>query len=266
MGKGKRHGKDKKKRIERKPQRVAISELVYRGNKYKTDALVDVLFQAEVGIFAAFVASDRKLTDHQVERGLASLIVEMRRGPLPPIDTQTAISATVGMEEELVTENVRRNWQVLFQKSPHPGRHNLIGVLRTILASVDTWKSVSPTSRGYLKYLEGFLRKLGVSIEVVSSDGESIDDEEDAQHELFAIGRCWHSNGDPTAARVFRERVGAMFNDGQEEQVVEICQALIAEFGRGAVTDELMRFAITARQALLGGPSPSAFGMSRPPG
>ena len=264
MGKGNKGKRDKKHRKAGQLKRVPVSELVYRGNKYRTEELVPVLMQTEIGIYEIFVMADRKLTDHQVERAIARLILAMRRGTLPPLDAETQLSVEAGKEEELVTWNIRRNWQILFQKSPHPGRDNLVGLLRTILGSIDSWKSVSPTSRGYLKYLEGFLKKLGVSVDVVSPGGELV--AEEPEHELFAIGRCWHGNGDPLAARAFRERVDDMIREGEGEQIVEICQELIAEFGGGAVSDELMRISIATQQEMLGGPSPSAFGLSRPPG
>ena len=66
--------------------------------------------------------------------------------------------------------NVRRNWHLEFETRPNPGRDKLVGVLRTILGSIDVWGSVNPTSHGYLQYIEGFVGKLGVHLEAVSPD------------------------------------------------------------------------------------------------
>ncbi len=50
------------------------------------------------------------------------------------------------------------------------GVETLIGVLRTTLDSIRTWGSASPTSRGYLNYIEGFLGKAGISVRKATAD------------------------------------------------------------------------------------------------
>lgn len=47
------------------------------------------------------------------------------------------------------------------------GRDNQIGILRTILGSIETHRSSN--ARGYLDYLIGFMRGLGVQVRIESS-------------------------------------------------------------------------------------------------
>jgi hypothetical protein len=51
-----------------------------------------------------------------------------------------------------------------------PKREDVIGVVRTILGSLETWRSQSMHSRGYLQFLEGFLKKAGVNVRRVGPD------------------------------------------------------------------------------------------------
>lgn len=248
MGKRNRRNRAKK----RKPKPAARAgkrvSLAYGGNKYKTEELVQTLFHAEVGIYESFVMTDRKLTDHTVESALERLILRMRKGPLPSFAETPMVEHVESKEEDLVIWNVRRNWEELSQKEPRPSRDNRIGVLRTILGSVEVWKSVSPASRGYLSYLEGFLKEMGVSVERCSPDSEPMPGPDD--DELLLIGRAWCRNADPEAAAEFRERAKYMIRSGQAERVVEVCQQLMGETGESEAMPELSMFSILAQHSL----------------
>ncbi len=154
---------EKKRRAERQRRRQKAEPLAYRGNKYKTDELVPVVFQTEVGIYESFVMSDRQITDHDVRAALEWLIRGIRGGTiavLPP-QPQPSDAPRGSRTESLITWNIRRHWDEYFEEEPFPGRDNLIGVLRTILGSIEVWGNMSPTSRGYLRYLEGFMGQVG---------------------------------------------------------------------------------------------------------
>ena len=67
-------------------------------------------------------------------------------------------------EEELIILCIRKGWSRLAERGELPGRDDLIGVLRTILSSLETWRSQSLHAQGYLRFLEGFLKGTGVSV------------------------------------------------------------------------------------------------------
>ena len=71
-----------------------------------------------------------------------------------------------GEEEKLVIDHIRSRYFDLFRTEPDPGRDALVGVLRSLLASIDAHSSINPQSRGYLEFLEDFLARAGVRIEV----------------------------------------------------------------------------------------------------
>jgi hypothetical protein len=259
---------EKKRRAERERHRQKAEPLAYRGNKYKTDALVPIVFQTEAGIYESFVMSDRQMTDHDVRAALESLIRGIRGGRVPlPAQQQSNNRAEAKEEESLLVGNIRRHWDEYFAKEPFPGRDNLIGVLRTILASIDVWGNISPTSRGYLRYLEGFMGKLGVHCQAISpdlaaaledgtADVEDFDaDTSDADSELILAGCAWTQGADADAGIVFRALAEEMIAGGQAKEVSEACQQLIGEASDRCIIEELSVLSSRAQQRLEPAPS-----------
>jgi len=170
MGRRDRQNRKKSRKLKAKRPARPVA-LAYRGNKYRTEELVPTLFRTETGIYESFVITERELTDHNVRSALERLILQIRRGTLSsPEEIGLDEDEGEGTVEDLVIWNIRRNWQDLFQTEPPPGRSNLVGVLRTILGSIECWGSIAPESRGYLQYIEGFLKNAGVSVEAVGPE------------------------------------------------------------------------------------------------
>lgn len=222
--------------------------LAYEGTKYKTEELVPVHFSTEQGIYQAYVMTDGRLTDRDVESALENLIRQMRAGPLPPLSETLETGPGEGEFEDLVIWNIRRNWQELFETQPRVGADNVIGVLRTILASINTWSFPGPESRGYLHYLKGFLKKAGVSIEVLSEDDEPPTDPD--EDDLFAAGQAWCQEDDPMGGAEFRQLAEKMMRSDRAEVVAEICQELLSEARRPEISAELSALSIMAQHKL----------------
>lgn len=165
--------KQKQKLRQRQRQLRNPTLLAYHGNKYRTDALTMPLMKAEMGILQADAVSGRQLTDRDVQQRLVAFVEMLRHGPLEPVDPQREFHVDAGQEADLVIELIRTNWQRYLADHPNPGRDNLIGILRTILGSIETHRSSS--GRGYLDFLIGFMRKLGVQLRVASSSPPDIE-------------------------------------------------------------------------------------------
>ena len=114
------------------------------------------------------------------------------------------MTLTEGGEEDLVIANIRRNWQIMAEEGTLPGRDDLIGILRTILHSIQIWRSQSLHSQGYLRYVEGFMKKLGVSVRRVTPDLDPLPEPE--EDPLLAPGRAWVAEGDEAAEAEFADR------------------------------------------------------------
>jgi len=160
--------KRKAKQTEKRRSRQQVS-LAYHGNKYKTEELVHVILETETAIHECDVMTER-LTDHDVRKALETLIVQLRSGRLPEIDPKKPLEVGPDDRSELVIWNIRGHWDYYFHENPHPGRDKVVGVLRTILGSIETWSHPGATSRDYLDYLEGFLARLGVEVKQVSPE------------------------------------------------------------------------------------------------
>lgn len=252
----KKRRKEEQQRIKHRNRPVSAASLAYHGDRYKTDEFVPIFASTETGIIEAFAISDRRLTDRSVEQALVKMIVGMRQDTLQPLNGEalsseeaTSFEGKAGDEQELIIWRVSSHWQDLFENKPAPARDTLIGVLRTILGSIEVWRSPGPTSRGYLHYIDGFLGKAGISVESYPVDEEP--DEEDDQQELLELGRDWCYDGDEEARLVFENLVQHLIHSGQAETVVDVCQQLIGETGNSPVMASLMDYSLQAQRRLL---------------
>lgn len=276
QGKRNLHKQERKRRAERAKRRAQPTPLAYRGNKYRTDELVEIHLFTESGILHADAASGRRLTDPMVESALEELIHQLRHGPLELGGRTEASDYQAGQEQELILESIRLNWQHLAARNALPGRDSLVGVLRSVLGSIETWKTPAATSRGYLEYLEDFLAQVGVSAESttveqldeIASDEVEGDDEEDFEFamddetsealfaelvetaDLFLLGQVWYREEYPAAEMLFRTIAERRINSGEAAEVAKICRQLIAESPRRSVNADLTALALQAERAL----------------
>jgi hypothetical protein len=218
------HDQKRKQKLAKRNRRQLPSEsLAYTGNRYKTKELVKPLFETEIGIYEAFVISQQHLTDGDVETELHDLIAELRERPAAEL-----IYAEAADDDDeprgLVTTTVFLRWGALLEKGVLPGRDELIGILRTTLGSLETWRSRSASSRGYLNYLQGFMNKMGVRVALADKDGAVLAG--GPPDELYEIGEMWLA-GSPEARHRFSALANELLEQGESQRVVDACQRLL---------------------------------------
>lgn len=248
----KRDRKRKKKQEEKKRQARQGRSLAYLGNKYKSDELIPTLMHTEIGIYETYIMTDRKLVDQTVVSSLEKLIRMMRAGTLPPLTDSDAIRYEVGQEENLLIENIRRSWANHFATEWQPPKDKLIGVLRSILGSIQKVKSPGPQSQSYMKHIAGFLtKKLGVSVKAFTADQQPIPEPE--EDELVRLGRQWDSDGDLEARAELFELATELLRSGQTRRVIDACHLLIGEVSdpSSEVVAELMDLSRKANESLI---------------
>lgn len=226
-----RDQKRKKKLNKRNSRPPESNALAYTGNRYKSKELVESVFQTEQGIYDTYLLSGRELTDDDVEDEIIELIHDLRARTAAELIAE----ATPGPGEPWegsVGIFILQHWSRLQNSSGLPAREDLIGILRTILGSIDVWRSKSLSSRGYLNYLEGFMRKLGYSIRIESPDGDERP-EEAPPDELYEIGQMWLA-GSPEARQQFAAFANELLERGQSQKVVDVSQRLLGELGSPA--------------------------------
>ncbi len=250
-----RRSRDQKRRdklAKRNRKARQSMSLAYMGEKYKTDELVPIWMQTEIGIYETFVITDRKLLDQTVVASLEKLIMRLRAGTLPPLTDDAVIDYEVAQEEDLVIENIRRRWELYFEDEWRPPKDKLIGVLRTILGSVETMRSSSPRSQSYMHHIAGFLtKKLGVSVKKVSADMQPLPEPE--EDELVLLGRQWILDENSEARAEFHELASDRMSNGQAERVIDACHQLLGEESdpSSEAVVELTELSIQARQSLI---------------
>jgi len=247
------HDQRRKKKLaeERRKARQNQSS-AYTGEKYKTDDLIPTWMHTEIGIYQTYVMSDRKLLDQTVVDALEKLIGMMRTGLLPPLPETAEIRYEVGREDDLVVENIRRSWANHFATERQPSKDDLIGVLRTILGSIQKVKAPGPQSQSYMHHIAGFLtKKLGVSVQVVSADRKPLP--EPKEGELVRLGRLWAADGTPEARTGFLELVTHLLKTGQATRVIDDCHLVLGEVSdpSSPIVPELTVLIQKARESLL---------------
>jgi hypothetical protein len=172
----------RKAKLQKRADRTRGQEsLAYAGNKYKTPVLIPFLFRTEVAIHEAYVLTDHALKDDTVEAALVDLIARLRQGaPLEFLEKDTlTVGSSLETQKNLVITNVQRNWRIYSEEYPLPRKDDIIGVLRTILNSLEIWRSKNMHPQGYVRYLEGFVKQAGASALVYERDPELEDDPDD---------------------------------------------------------------------------------------
>jgi hypothetical protein len=249
MGK-KRLSRDQKRKAKlaaRAKRAPKSSALAYEGTKYKSDEYVPLVFQTERGIYESYAASNKQMTDRVVEAALEKLVLALRHDTLRPLDEETAGATEAASDEDLVIWSIRRSWLEL---DLAPRRDDAIGVLRTLLSSINTWSTPSRQSRGYLSFLEGFMKKAGVEMIPVSPDMLPPQETDDAE-ELLLLGREWHRDDNLAAGQEFQELAEDMIDEGEAAKVAEVCQRLIGEtIERPIISKKLVELALKAQRAM----------------
>jgi hypothetical protein len=238
------------KRAKKAPQ---PTNLAYTGNKYKTDDLLPLTQATESAICQAYVMTGRTMTDHTVRGALESLVMQMRGPGLPPYEHEHEVAYEPGKEQELIVWAIRHNWHHLFEEEAHPGTDALVGILRTLLNSLDTFGTPSKQSRGYLNFIEGFLKKGGVTFE---------GPEKEEEDELLDRGRDWVLDHIGVARDDFMAMADKLIAAGEAERVANVAQRLIGELGGESqqVQKELGELSIRAQKSFpkLAGPAAPA--------
>jgi len=223
------HEKKRKKKLAEKKRKARQAEsLAYRGEKYKKDKLIPTWMHTEIGIYQTYVMTDRKIFDQTAVSSLERLIRQMRAGALPPMPETAEIHYEVGREEDLLIENIRRSWADHFATEWRPPKEDLIGVLRTILGSIEKVKAPGPRSQSYLRHIAGFLtKKLGISVKALSADRTPLPEPE--EDELVRLGRQWNVDGNQEARIELFELATHLMRNGQASRVIDACHLLTGE-------------------------------------
>jgi len=179
----KRARQRKRKAREVAKTRQRSEPAAYHGTKYFTPRLFGYRLAAEMGINEADNFLRGKLTDTEVSDAVKGLIMAIRQSRPPSDFCHTR-------EQQLVIWRIEKAWREGLRQGIKVGRDGLVGVLRSILGSIESHTSPVPGARSYLDWLEGLIAEVvEMAQEEKGTEEEDEEEEERAQLDLFGSPR-----------------------------------------------------------------------------
>ena len=161
MSKKHRLSRDQRRKVKLEKKRVRSARFAqveaapYFGTKYQRDDLIEVYEVIERGIYNAG-EDDPSLCDDDVSAALQFLVEELRNGRSLEMLNLEPIQDTI---EIVIVAHIVDRWQSQSAFIEPIGRMEWIGVLRTLLGSVETRGEMAMSPRGYLDFLSRFLQR-----------------------------------------------------------------------------------------------------------
>jgi hypothetical protein len=194
---------------------------LYR-NGFHSGPYLAAVWATETAIYETYLFTDRQLTDHVVKQALSGLMQQLRLGSV----RQAAPGLCETPLEDLLVCRIRSNWDRM--AGPRCSDDEWCDILRCVRRSVETWSRPAPDSRGYLKFLEGFLSDSDLNLAECSD--EQI---------LRELGVAWLESRDPMAKKEFLAIAHDLLDEGQAGVVIEVCQHLIGRTNSRDLLQEL---------------------------
>jgi hypothetical protein len=153
------HDQKRKAKLARRAERETTFEPL-SSRKYQASRWTRHVYQTELGIYETILESERRLTNDQVRQALIRLIKHLHQGqPALLAEGEPAVSFQSGNEVEYLAWNIRRHWGLLFEEEGPVSNEDLIGILRTLLYSIQAHGWNTGASRGYVDFLDGFIQR-----------------------------------------------------------------------------------------------------------
>jgi len=138
--------------------------LPYEGTKYQADVWRPYVDAVDDAVFDVMGGSSRQLTDIAVRKSFEALARQLRGGlpPLPAAD-ENSLPYTPDSEVDFLVQTIRQNWAKAFARFGSCQPADLIGVLRTLLNSINAHAWNTGATRGYVDFVWNRTQTLGGS-------------------------------------------------------------------------------------------------------
>jgi len=154
------HAQKRKAKLAKRGRRPVIDLTPLAGNTYQRDRWLPDVYETELAVYEAIRLSERCLKNDQVRAAFIHLIRDLGSGKPALLDpAEPEVPFAPGREVEFLVWNIRRHWGALFaEKGPVHVEH-LIGILRTLLHSVEAHAWHTGPDQGYVAFLENFIER-----------------------------------------------------------------------------------------------------------
>jgi hypothetical protein len=150
--------KRKAKLAKRAEKQESTGVTPYSGRTYQSSAWTPHVYATESAIYEGIVQSQRRLTNEQVGKALVQLVLGLRKGLSPiPTEGEPEVPFAEGNEVAFLVWNIRRHWGLLFQERGPVATDDLIGILRTLLNSIEAHAWNTGPRLGYVDFLWKFM-------------------------------------------------------------------------------------------------------------
>ena len=128
------------------------------GQRYQADAWIPHVHATESAIYEVIQLSGRRLTNDHVKTALTRLAQQLRRGKLATLPADLPeMPFSLDQICEYVIWNIRRFWTDLVARHGTVRGDDFVGILRTLLHSIEARAWHTGPDLGYVAFLEDFL-------------------------------------------------------------------------------------------------------------
>lgn len=158
--------KQKVKKVRERSSTRQRVPLEYTGARYQSPRYTLPLMMVELGIRNADRASGGKLLDSGVRCTLAFMVKQLHNGPQDVVEGLVALRELPfdDADQRRILASIVDEWLAYFEHSPRLSRADAVGILRTLVHSLDVRTEMRPNGRGYLHFLEEFLPETNNSL------------------------------------------------------------------------------------------------------
>ena len=165
MAKDKRSRDQKRKaKLAERARKQGMSRRVepYEGRKYQQPRWTSLVYATELAIYEVIQMTDRRLGNDAVQMALEQLVLALRGGLAPTLaEPEPRPDLVIGAEAPFLMWNIRGHWTDFFENEHAVPVVDLIGVLRTLLHSIEAHQWNTGRERGYVAFLDGFMQRVG---------------------------------------------------------------------------------------------------------
>jgi hypothetical protein len=158
-----RDQKRKAKLADRAKKHKAPAVEPYEGAKYRQPQWDSLVLATELAVYEVIRMTDRRLTNDEAQKAFEDLVLQLRRGLSPTLKPdEPRPTLQPGQASAFLIWNIRRHWTEYFATESSVATSDLIGVLRTLLYSIEAHEWKTGRQRGYVAFIENFLEERGL--------------------------------------------------------------------------------------------------------
>lgn len=161
MDAGKRRALERKRKTQRIKELSRLPVTPYEGSRYRAERWVPHVYATERAVYETILLTADKLSNQQVRAAFEQLVRHLRSnlpGPLPDGETETVYAS--GSEVEFLIWNIRNHWRQLVEEQGNVDKEDLIGILRTLLFSIQAHALDRGPRQGYVSFLREFMERI----------------------------------------------------------------------------------------------------------